>query len=179
MIIKKTKLPGVLIFQPDIMEDTRGYFKELYHQEKLKKNIELNFVQDNLSISKKNVLRGLHYQNKKPQGKLVTCLSGSVFDVAVDINPKSKTFKQHVSIELSGENNNQIWIPPGFAHGFCVLSNEAKIFYKCTEIYYPEDQSGIIWNDEDISISWPIKNPILSDKDKNLNTLKKQLFSFE
>lgn len=174
MIIQKTKLPGVLIFQPSIMEDKRGYFKELYHQERYKNDIGFNFLQDNFSISKKDVLRGLHFQNKKPQGKLVTCLSGSVFDVAVDINPKSKTFKEYVSVELSDENNNQIWIPPGYAHGFCVLSNEAKIFYKCTEIYFPEDQGGIIWNDEDISISWPIKNPILSEKDKSLKTLRKQ-----
>ena len=120
-------------------------------------------------------MRGLHFQNKKPQGKLVSCLKGSVFDVAVDINPKSKTFKEYVSVELSAENHKQIWIPPGYAHGFCVLSDSAEIFYKCTEVYYPDDQGGIIWNDNDISISWPINNPILSEKDKNLMSLKEYL----
>ena len=117
----------------------------------------------------------MHFQNKKPQGKLVSCLKGSVFDVAVDINPKSKTFKEYVSVELSAENHKQIWIPPGYAHGFCVLSDSAEIFYKCTEVYYPDDQGGIIWNDNDISISWPINNPILSEKDKNLMSLKEYL----
>lgn len=173
MIIKKTKLPGVLIIEPKVINDQRGYFKELFHLEKYSKNqMKYNFVQDNFSKSQKNVLRGLHFQIKKPQGKLVTCLNGSVFDVVVDINPESKTFKEYVSVELNSENHKQIWIPPGYAHGFYVLSDSAEIFYKCTEIYYPNDQGGIIWNDEDISISWPTNHPILSEKDKTFSSLR-------
>ena len=176
MIFEKTKLPGVLIIQPSTFNDERGYLKELFHLAKYNKNeINYNFVQDNFSKSRKNVLRGLHFQIKKPQGKLVTCLNGSVFDVVVDINPVSKTFTKYISVELNDKNHKQIWIPPGYAHGFLVLSDSAEIFYKCTEIYYPDDQGGIIWNDADISISWPTINPILSEKDKNLKSLKSNI----
>ena len=167
MIVEKTKLPGILIVKPNVFDDQRGYFKELFHLAKYSENqINYNFVQDNFSKSQKNVLRGLHFQNKKPQGKLVSCLKGSVFDVAVDINPKSKTFKEYVSVELSAENHKQIWIPPGYAHGFCVLSEMADFQYKCTDYYDPLDEGGILWNDPDLAIKWPITKPILSKKDK-------------
>lgn len=172
MNIKNTKLKGVLLIEPDVYSDQRGFFKENYNKKNYQKfGLNYNFVQDNQSYSKKNVLRGLHFQKKRPQGKLVNCVKGSVFDVAVDIQPKSETYGQYFGIELSEQNNLQLWIPPQYAHGFCVLSDTAVFQYKCTNYYYPEYESGVIWNDPEINIKWPIGNPILSTKDCELPTL--------
>ena len=174
MNVEKTNLPGVMIIKPKVHVDERGYFKEIYHEERYKEfGIDLKFVQDNHSRSKKGVIRGLHYQKSRPQGKLVSCIRGSIYDVTVDIDPDSITFGQYVGINLSEENHKQVWIPPGYAHGFCVTSEEAEIQYKCTDIYYPEDEAGIKWDDESISINWPIKNPIITNKDLNWPKLKK------
>ncbi|WP_102210071.1 dTDP-4-dehydrorhamnose 3,5-epimerase, partial [Escherichia coli] len=134
--------------------------------------INLDFVQDNRSSSSQNVLRGLHFQKTKPQGKLVTVTKGEVFDVAVDLRKDSRTFGQYESVILTEENKKIFYIPPGFAHGFCVLSNKADFLYKCTDFYDPNDEGGIIWNDSSLSIEWPVNAPILSKKDMELPTLK-------
>ncbi|EPF16016.1 dTDP-4-dehydrorhamnose 3,5-epimerase [Cedecea davisae] len=173
MNVIKTKLDGVLIIEPKVFGDERGFFYETFHAERYKRiGINEDFVQDNRSRSSKGVLRGLHFQKNKPQGKLVTVTSGEVFDVAVDLRPNSRTFGQYESILLSGENKIQFYVPPGFAHGFCVLSDSADFQYKCTDFYDPSDEGGVLWNDETINIQWPIKNPNLSAKDKVLPTLK-------
>lgn len=173
MNISKTILPGVLIIEPDVFGDSRGFFLETYQQQRYTEaGIKDLFIQDNHSHSARGVLRGLHLQINKPQGKLVWVDNGSVFDVAVDINPESDTFGQHVALELSDENHTQMYIPPGYAHGFLVLSETADFYYKCTEYYYPDDQGGIIWNDPDLNIDWPIKNPELSARDQQLPTLQ-------
>ncbi len=165
----KTPLKDCLIIEPEVFGDDRGFFLETYHYEKYKSTagIDLNFVQDNHSRSSFGVLRGLHFQIKKPQGKLVRVVSGEVFDVAVDIRPNSKTFKKWVSVILTGDNKKQIWIPPGFAHGFVVLSDYADFEYKCTNFYDANDEGVIHWNDPTLKISWPVKNPELSRKDSN------------
>jgi dTDP-4-dehydrorhamnose 3,5-epimerase len=169
----KTKLPGVLIIEPDVFGDDRGFFMETYQQERYAEvGIDEVFVQDNHSYSARGVLRGLHLQITRPQGKLVWTDKGNVFDVAVDINPESDTYGQHVCLELSETNHAQMYIPPGYAHGFMVLSETADFYYKWTDFYYPDDQAGIIWNDPDINIDWPIKDPGLSEKDKQLPTLQ-------
>ena len=173
MQVLKTTLPGVLIIEPDIHKDSRGFFKETFQIDTYKKaGIDLSFVQDNFSRSKKGTLRGLHFQAKHPQGKLVSCSFGQIFDVVVDINPLSDTFGKYFSIELSDFNNLQLWIPPGYAHGFCVLSDYADFQYKCTDFYVPKYETGIIWSDPDIGVIWPIKNPIISDKDQKLPSFK-------
>lgn len=173
MKITKTKLPGVLIIEPDVFGDSRGFFMETYQQQRYAEaGITEQFVQDNHSHSARGVLRGLHLQKARPQGKLVWADKGSVFDVAVDIDPESATYGQHVSVELSETNHLQMYIPPGYAHGFLVLSDRADFYYKCTEFYYREDEAGIIWNDPQINIDWPIKDPGLSEKDKQLPTLQ-------
>jgi dTDP-4-dehydrorhamnose 3,5-epimerase len=161
-------LPEIIIIEPELFQDDRGYFTEMYHQGKFEDaGISGNFIQDNRSRSRHGTIRGLHYQVKKPQGKLVWVLSGEVFDVAVDIRRSSPTLGKWVGNVLSSENKNGIYIPPEFAHGFCVLSEEAEIFYKCTEFYSPEDERTIRWDDPGLAIHWPIKNPILSEKDAN------------
>ena len=173
MRVTETNLPGVLIIEPKLYKDERGYFKENFQVNRyLKIGVNYKFVQDNLSHSKKNVLRGLHFQKNKPQGKLISCYKGIVFDVVVDINPHSQTFKKWFGMKLTGDNHKQLWIPPGYAHGFCVLSDEADFHYKCTDYYDHEDESGLIWNDDDIAIQWPIQNPILSKKDQENPKLK-------
>lgn len=173
---EKTFLDGVMIITPNIHEDKRGCFFESFNSKEFNSNgIDLSFVQDNHSKSSRNTLRGLHFQKKNPQGKLVRCTRGEVFDVVVDIDPKSNNFKKSFSIILSEENNLQLWIPPGYAHGFCVLSEEADFQYKCTDFYYPSDQFGIIWNDPEINIDWPLDAPIISDKDSLLPTLEEYL----
>lgn len=173
MRVVETALPGVLIIEPAVFKDSRGFFKETFQAERYREaGIELEFVQDNHSRSGRGVLRGLHFQVAKPQGKLVSCTQGAVFDVAVDVDPKSITFGTHVGIELTEDNHRQFWIPPGYAHGFCVLSATAEFQYKCTDFYDPSDQGGVIWNDPDIAIEWPIDQPLLSDKDAKLPTLK-------
>lgn len=166
------KLSGVLIFHPPVLRDDRGFFQETYHNEKYRvAGIGVSFVQDNFSFSKQGVLRGLHYQERYPQGKLVYVVSGSIFDVAVDIRPESPTFGQWEGYELNDENRHQLFIPAGFAHGFVVLSETAAVMYKCTDIYRPEDDRGIIWNDPEIGIKWPIESPLLSPKDAALPPL--------
>jgi len=168
----KTKLSGVLIIEPSVLLDERGFFKETFQTDRYHDvGITLPFVQDNYSRSQKGVLRGLHLQKLHPQGKLISCSVGSIYDVVVDIDPKSKTFGDYVGVELSEQNHLQLWIPPGYAHGFCVLSESADLYYKCTDFYFPNDESGLIWNDPDVSIDWPIKSPRLSEKDKLLPSL--------
>ena len=173
MKVTKTKLSGVLIIEPSVFGDERGFFKEIFQKERYDEiGINNSFVQDNYSRSEYGVLKGLHFQKKKPQGKLVSCTLGSVFDVIVDIKPDSKTFSQYIGVEISEKNHLQIWVPPGYAHGFCVLSEIADFHYKCTDFYFPNDESGIIWNDPDINVEWPISDPKLSSKDLKLPSLK-------
>ncbi|MFT6436870.1 MAG: dTDP-4-dehydrorhamnose 3,5-epimerase [Candidatus Azotimanducaceae bacterium] len=173
MIVTKTKLPGVVIIEPTIHGDNRGFFLESFHAERYKQEagIDLPFVQDNQSRSGKGVLRGLHYQVKKPQGKLVRVTRGEVFDVAVDINPNSTTYTKWVGVNLSEDNHLQFYVPPGYAHGFLVLSDFADFSYKCTDYYDPKDEGGVRWDDPKINISWPKTNPTVSDKDKQLPTV--------
>jgi dTDP-4-dehydrorhamnose 3,5-epimerase len=171
MKVIETVLPGVLIIEPKVFGDSRGFFQETYREETYSTIGIPPFVQDNHSRSAKGVLRGLHSQRIKPQGKLVRVSRGAVFDVAVDINPDSATFGKHVAVELSDENHRQFYIPPGYAHGFCVLSDDADFLYKCTEYYRPGDEIGVLWNDSAISIEWPVVNPLLSAKDEALPTL--------
>ncbi|AIR62969.1 dTDP-4-dehydrorhamnose 3,5-epimerase [Cedecea neteri] len=172
MKVINTKIDGVLIINPRIFGDERGFFYESYHATRYKEiGIREEFVQDNRSRSSKGVLRGLHFQKNRPQGKLVTVTNGEVFDVAVDLRPGSPTFGKHESVILSGENKIQFYIPPGFAHGFCVLSDFADFQYKCTDFYDPSDEGGLIWNDPCLDIEWPVTDPIISAKDGELPTL--------
>jgi dTDP-4-dehydrorhamnose 3,5-epimerase len=172
MEIIKTSIPEVIVFVPPVFTDSRGYFLETYQQQKYAEaGISKSFVQDNQSYSTKNVLRGLHFQLRHPQAKLVRVTQGTVFDVAIDIRKNSPTFgKWHGEI-LSAENKKQIYIPENFAHGFCVLSDSAEFLYKCTDFYVPGDESGLLWNDPQLGINWPIDQPILSDKDAVLPKL--------
>lgn len=174
MKVFKEAIEGLLSFKPDIYEDSRGYFYEQFNQHKYKEmGISLNFVQDNISYSNKNTLRGLHYQANQPQGKLVQVLDGKVFDVAVDIRRESPTFGKWVGKILSQENKMQFYIPPGFAHGFFVMSDSALFLYKCTDFYSPKDDRGILWSDKDLNIHWPItKGTLVSEKDQNLPIFK-------
>ena len=173
MKVIETALPGVLIIEPKVFGDARGFFIETFQTERYRKiGITQPFVQDNHSRSPHGVLRGLHYQKTRPQGKLVRVSRGAVYDVAVDVDPKSPTFGRYVGVELSDDNHRQIWIPPGYAHGFCVLSALADFEYKCTDLYFPEDEGGVIWNDPDVAIPWPISAPRLSDKDTRNPTLR-------
>jgi dTDP-4-dehydrorhamnose 3,5-epimerase len=169
----ETRLPGVLIIEPVVHGDARGFFVESFQVDRYRREagIDLPFVQDNHSRSARGVLRGLHAQNPYAQGKLVRVATGSVFDVAVDIDPRSATFGQWVGVELSDTNHRQIWVPPGYAHGFQVLSELADFEYKCTDLYHPETEVGVIWNDPDIGIEWPGSDPRLSAKDLKLPTL--------
>tara|TARA_B100000963_G_scaffold276945_1_gene245276 strand:- start:9871 stop:10404 length:534 start_codon:yes stop_codon:yes gene_type:complete len=168
MKVEKTKLDGVLVITPETFEDERGFFLESFNKDRYRKaGIKFDFVQDNHSRSTKGVLRGLHYQIIKPQGKLVRVVKGEVFDVAVDIRKGSKTYGQWEAKVLSEKNKTQFWVPPGFAHGFIVLSETADFEYKCTDYYDPSDEGSLLWNDPDLDIDWPIKNPILSKKDSN------------
>ena len=172
MKVIETVLPGVLILEPKVHGDSRGFFQETWREDSYN-NIGIpTFVQDNHSRSTRGVLRGLHAQRLQPQGKLVRVSRGAVFDVDADINPASPTFGKHVAVELSDENHRQLYIPPGYAHGFCVLSETADFLYKCTDYYQPGDEIGVLWNDADIAVAWPIAEPQLSDKDKNLPTLR-------
>ena len=166
MKVIETKIPDVLIIEPKVFSDHRGFFMETYQLQKYScLGVEGRFVQDNLSYSKYGTLRGLHFQNPHGQGKLVSVLAGSVFDVAVDIRIGSPWFGQWVGCTISAENRRQIWIPPGFAHGFCVTSKTATFTYKCTDYYAPESEHTIMWNDPTLAIGWPIDNPVVSEKD--------------
>lgn len=174
MKVYKTFIKDLLVVEIDTYKDSRGFFQEQYSFNKYKNNkIKKKFVQDNLTFSKKNVLRGLHFQIHKPQAKLISVIEGEIFDVAVDIRIKSKTYLKYFSINLSGSNNKQLFMPEGFAHGFYVISDYAFVNYKCSDFYDSNDLSGIIWNDKAISIKWPLlnKKPILSAKDKKLKRL--------
>ncbi len=162
-------IPDVWLLEPKVFGDGRGFFFESYNQKVFEEKVGLttNFVQDNHSRSAQNVLRGLHYQIKQPQGKLVRAVLGTIYDVAVDLRKSSPTFGQWVGMELSEENKRQFWVPAGFAHGFVVLSQFAEVLYKTTDYYAPEHERSILWNDPDLAIAWPLKGePLLSQKDK-------------
>tara|TARA_B100001057_G_scaffold375495_1_gene380314 strand:- start:100 stop:636 length:537 start_codon:yes stop_codon:yes gene_type:complete len=169
MKVLASKLDGCVTIEPMIHRDHRGFFIEVFQVARYAEIIgtSLSFVQDNYSFSTRGVLRGLHFQRKRPQGRLIRVVSGEVFDVAVDIRTQSKTFGHWNAVTLSEQNRRQVWIPPGFAHGFLVLSESAGLEYKCTEYYDPDDEGNILWNDPKLSISWPTDVPILSDKDAN------------
>jgi len=169
MHVIKTKIPDLLIFEPKVFGDDRGFFYESYNERAFFQAIgkDVHFVQDNHSRSAKCVLRGLHYQIKQPQGKLVRCVQGEVFDVAVDLRQSSQTFGKWLGIRLSAENKRQFWIPPKFAHGFLVLSETAEFLYKTTDYYAPEHERTILWDDPDLAIDWPLTGaPNLSAKDR-------------
>jgi dTDP-4-dehydrorhamnose 3,5-epimerase len=173
--VTKTPLEGVLVLEPKVWRDDRGHFLESFHIDRYRDvGLTQPFVQDNWSRSKRGTLRGLHFQNPRAQGKLVMVTRGSVFDVAVDIRRGSKTFGKWFGLELSEENCKQLWIPPGFAHGFLVTSEVADFLYKCTDLYVAEADAGILWNDPDIGIEWPTQEPLLSKKDATAPRLKDQ-----
>lgn len=172
MNVTATRLPGVLIVEPKVFGDARGFFLETFQAERYQSaGIGGPFVQDNMSRSVKNTLRGLHFQNPHPQGKLVSVTRGAVWDVAADVRVGSPTFGQWVGVELSEDNKKQLWIPPGFAHGFCVLSELADFQYKCTDYYLPQFDGGVRWDDPSLAIPWPVQEPILSAKDLKLPKL--------
>ena len=171
MIVVETALPGVLVFEPRLFGDHRGYFMETWRADTFAgAGLTLPFVQDNQSSSRQGVLRGLHYQVRRPQGKLLRVISGRVFDVAVDLRRSSPAFGRWTGVELSAENHRQLWVPPGFAHGFYVLSEQAEFVYKCTDYYAPEHERALRWDDPAIGITWPLMPGIeiaLSDKDRS------------
>lgn len=169
MEFKETPLEGIKIIKPSVFEDQRGFFFESYNRKDYKKILgkNISFVQDNQSKSKKNVLRGLHFQIKKPQGKLIRVLKGKILDVVVDLRKDSKSFSNSYSIFLTEESKEQLWVPPGFAHGFLVMSEYAEVSYKTTDYWYPEYEKTLVWNDPSVSVDWPINNPLLSEKDSN------------
>lgn len=178
MKIVDTKIQDVKIIEPVVFGDERGFFMETWKAEQFAaSNFAIDFVQDNHSRSTKNVLRGLHYQLKQPQGKLVRVVIGSVFDVAVDLRRSSETFSKWVGVVLSAENKRMLWVPPGFAHGFLTLSDSADFLYKCSGAYAPDDEHCILWNDKNIGIDWPLDGiiPTLSAKDENGKTLSDAL----
>lgn len=171
MQITAGPLSGLLIIQPRSFSDNRGYFYEIFQQNRYLESGIPPFVQDNFSHSTRDVIRGLHFQSPNSQGKLVYVTRGHVWDVVVDIRKSSETFGKWFGIHLDDKNHTQLYVPPGFAHGFCVLSDGADFHYKCTEFYYPEAELGLAWNDPAINIPWPISNPVLSTKDKLLPNL--------
>ncbi len=179
--VTKCDIEGLCVIEPTVFGDERGYFMETYNLNDFKaEGLDMVFVQDNQSMSVKNVLRGLHFQKQYPQGKLVRVVKGRVFDVAVDLRRKSSTYGKWFGVELSDENKKQFYIPEGFAHGFVVLSDVAEFTYKCTDFYHPGDEGGLAWNDPDIGIDWPVEDTsklILSEKDKKWKGLK-DTFSF-
>jgi dTDP-4-dehydrorhamnose 3,5-epimerase len=166
-------LSGVLVLEPRVFKDDRGYFVETYQQERYREaGITQPFVQDNTSHSVKGTLRGMHFQEPRPQGKLVTCTRGVIWDAVIDIRKGSPTFGKWFGVELSSETARQIWVPAGFAHGFCVLSETADVTYKCTDFYAPGTERSVLWNDPDVGIAWPVKTPLLSGKDAAAPRLK-------
>ncbi len=174
MNVETTPLPGVLVVQPKVFGDARGFFVETYNEARYQSSgVSVRFVQDNHSLStQRGVLRGLHFQRTKPQDKLVWCIEGQIWDVAVDVRPSSPTFKQWFGVHLDTENKKQIFVPAGFAHGFVVLSERAQVVYKCSALYDPSDEGGLIWNDPTVNIDWPLRDVILSAKDQALPTLE-------
>lgn len=173
MNVIQTKLPGVLIIEPKVFGDARGFFLETYNKSTYMAQgfPDVSFVQDNHSRSGKGILRGMHTQILRPQGKLVQVVTGAVFDVAVDIRQGSPTFGHWVGYELNEDNHRQLWVPSGFAHGFCTLSEKVDFVYKCTDFYDASDESGFAWDDADVGIDWPVTAPLLSEKDKALPRL--------
>ena len=162
-----TELPGVIIIEPRVFSDARGFFFESYHAARYAEaGITVTFVQENHSSSAKNTIRGLHYQLRRPQAKLLRVIRGSVLDVAVDIRRGSPTFGRWVGVELSAENKRQLFVPARFGHGFCATSDVAELEYKCSDVYVADDQHGVLWNDPTIAIKWPVRDPILSDADR-------------
>ncbi|MDV3426287.1 MAG: dTDP-4-dehydrorhamnose 3,5-epimerase [Bacillota bacterium] len=180
--IEETPIKGVYVIEPQVFGDNRGYFMETYNKEEFAKaGLNMEFVQDNQSKSKKGVLRGLHFQKNFPQGKLVRVIKGEVFDAAVDLRAGSETYGKWFGIVLSEENKKQFYIPEGFAHGFAVLTDTAEFVYKCTELYHPEDEGGLLWNDPEIGIKWPIEgidDLTLSEKDKKWKGLRESNIKF-
>lgn len=178
MNIIETGLESCVVIEPEVYGDERGFFLETFQKDRYLNELKISydFVQDNHSRSAKGVLRGLHFQKTKPQGKLVRVVRGEVFDVAVDIRKKSPTFGKYISVILNEKNKRQLWVPPGFAHGFIVLSDFADFEYKCTEYYDPDDEGSIIWNDTDLKIEWPVLDPSLSDKDKVASKFNELVF---
>jgi dTDP-4-dehydrorhamnose 3,5-epimerase len=174
MKVIDTALAGVKIIEPKVFGDARGFFKETFSAQRYRDEagIELVFVQDNHSRSRKGVLRGLHFQKTKPQGKLVSVVRGAVYDVAADINPASSTYGQYVGVELSEDNHRQLWVPPGYAHGFVVLTETVDFVYKCTDYYDPSDEGGVAWNCPTLNIAWPLTDVQLSEKDQRYPGLK-------
>jgi dTDP-4-dehydrorhamnose 3,5-epimerase len=173
MKVSRTDNLDLIVLEPRVFADNRGHFLELFQAERyLERGVPERFVQDNLSYSAKGVVRGLHYQLGRPQGKLVGVILGEVFDVAVDIRRDSPTFGHHTGIVLSSRNYRQLYIPEGFAHGFCVLSESAIVYYKCTDFYVPGEERGIRWNDPSLNIAWPVPDPVLSEKDRAYPLLK-------
>lgn len=173
MKITPTDLPEILLIEPDVHRDARGFFLETWHAEKYAAaGLDEPFVQDNHSLSQRNTLRGLHYQLARPQGKLIRVSAGEIYDVAVDIRRGSPTFGRYVGVHLSASNFRQLWIPEGFAHGFCVISETAEMQYKCTDLYDPTSAFAIAWNDPEIGIPWPTETPILSDSDRSATRLR-------
>ena len=169
----ETALSGVILIEPAAFADERGFFMETFHGRNYAEHgIQRTFVQDNYSHSCRSTLRGLHYQLRQPQGKLVYAITGEIFDVAVDIRKESPTFAHWVGTTLSAKNKRQIYVPEGFAHGFCVVSDTADVIYKCTDYYAPDDEYGILWSDTQIGIKWPVAAPLLSPKDGNSPTLE-------
>ncbi len=176
MNVIETALPGLLIVEPKVFGDHRGLFLETFQSERYREaGITLPFIQDNHSRSQRGVLRGLHFQRSRPQGKLARVSRGAVYDVTVDIDPQSPTCGKFVDVEPSDDNHRQLWIPPGYAHGFCALSEVADIHYKFTDVYFPTDEGGLLWSDPDVSIPWLVENPQLSTKDQNNPTLRELL----
>ena len=173
MNISRCELADLLIVEPDVFGDNRGYFMESWNRQRYRDaGIDFDFVQDNFSLSRRGTLRGLHFQNPLAQGKLVSVLQGEVFDVGVDIRRSSPTFGRWFGMTLSAENKRQFFLPPGFAHGFLVLSDMALFHYKCTDLYSPKDEQGFRWDDPDVGIKWPVENPILSQRDAAAPRLK-------
>jgi len=173
MEITPTNIPDVLLLKPEVYEDDRGFFLETFRVEHLaKQGVDVRFVQDNLSKSQKNTVRGLHYQIEQQQDKLLMAMQGTILDVAVDLRRDSDTFGQHVATELSADNKHQLFIPKGFGHGFSVLSDSALVYYKCSAYYYPEGERGLFWNDPELDINWKVNDPIISEKDQQQPKLK-------
>lgn len=169
-------LPGLLVVEPRVFRDDRGFFLEPYHAPRYKAaGIEVDFVQDNHSFSTQGVLRGLHFQKSPGQAKLIRCARGRIWDVAVDIREGSETFGKWWGLELDSESHRQLFIPAGFAHGFCVLSPEAEVMYKCSSVYDPATEAGIAWNDPQVAVEWPVKDPVVSQRDTDAPTLARYL----
>jgi dTDP-4-dehydrorhamnose 3,5-epimerase len=175
MKVLTTKLPGVLIFEPHVFRDERGFFLETWHARRYAEaGMDVSFVQDNHSRSVKDTLRGLHFQRARPQGKLVRAIEGEIFDIAADVTPGSPTYGEWVGVSLSGDDFRQIYVPPGYAHGFCVVSEIAQVEYKCTDFYDPVDEDGVMWDDPVLGITWPTTTPILSRRDQQHRPLPRQ-----